>query len=129
MRPETTDLKYIWDMLDAARTAVELVQGKTLEEYERMKPLRFAVERAIEIIGEAARNVSEAFRGEHPTIQWSAIVATRHILSHEYADIQHDKIWRIATIHVPVLILQLEPIIEAHPPSSSQEVANPPEDP
>ena len=118
MRPEKTDLKYVWDMLDAARTVVELVQGRTLHDYENTKWLRLAVERSIEIIGEAARKVSDAFRNEQSAIPWSAIIVTRHIISQEYGDIQNDKMWRIATIHVPALLPQLEPIIDANPPAS-----------
>jgi len=55
MPREKSDLKYVWDMLDAASTVQELVRGKSFEDYERTKMLRLAVERSIEIIGEAAR--------------------------------------------------------------------------
>ena len=79
--------------------------------------MRLAVERAVEIIGEAARRVNESFRDQHPEIKWSAIIATRHILAHEYDDVKHDKMWRIATQHVPVLIAQIEPIIQSNPPA------------
>jgi uncharacterized protein with HEPN domain len=112
---EQTDLKYIWDMLDAAKTVVELTQGRTLDEYERTKWLRLAVERSIEIIGEAARRVSDECRAAYPAVPWSVIVATRHVMAHEYGDLQHDKVLRIATTHVPALIAQLQPIIDAHP--------------
>jgi len=117
MPPERTDLKYVWDMLEAARTVDELPCDRTLDDYERTKWLRLAVERAIEIIGEAARHVSAEFRAAHPGVAWSAIVATRHVIAHEYGDIQNDKLWRVARTHVPVLIAQLEPIIDANPPS------------
>jgi len=118
MRPEKTDLKYLWDMLDAAQTVVELTQGKTLPDYENSKWLRLAVERSIEIIGEAARRVSPEFQAAHPQVAWQAIVATRHIIAHEYGDLQHDKLWRIATTHVPALVIVLKPIVDANPPAT-----------
>ena len=116
MPREKSDLKYVWDMLDAASTVQELVRGKSFEDYERTKMLRLAVERSIEIIGEAARWVSDEFRAAHANIPWPAIVATRHIIAHEYGDLQHDKVWRMATTHIPPLIAQLTPIIEQNPP-------------
>ncbi|MBN8599004.1 MAG: DUF86 domain-containing protein [Planctomycetes bacterium] len=116
MQPERLDLKYLWDMRDAATTVGELTAELSLDQYERAKTIRLAVERSIEIIGEAARRVSPEFRAAHPEIALSAIIATRHIIAHEYGDIQHDKIWRIATVHVPRLVVQLTPIIEANPP-------------
>ncbi|MBX3388027.1 MAG: DUF86 domain-containing protein [Phycisphaeraceae bacterium] len=116
MQPEPEDLKYLWDMLDAAKFVVRLTAARTLQEYEDSRELRYSVERAIEIIGEAARRVSAGSRKSHPEIQWNAIVATRHIIAHEYGDIQNDKIWRIATSHLPELVELLTPIIERNPP-------------
>jgi uncharacterized protein with HEPN domain len=118
MPPEKTDLKHIWDMLDAAKTVRELTLGPTLSDYEQTKWPRLATERAIEIIGEAARRVSEEFKTAHPAIEWRGIIATRHILAHEYGEIKHDKMWRIATFYVPALILQLEPILRESPPEA-----------
>lgn len=118
MRPEKSDLKYIWDMLDASRTILEITSGKTLVDYERTKMLSLAVERAVEIIGEAARCVSDEFKAAHASVPWSAIIATRHILAHEYDDIRSDKMWRIVTVYVPALVQLLAPIIEANPPGT-----------
>jgi len=53
---------YLWDMLTAARAVVEFIRGRTFEEYERYLLLRSAVERQIEIIGDAARYVSATFQ-------------------------------------------------------------------
>lgn len=116
MRPEATDLKSLWDMLDASRGVTELVSGVALPDYAANRGLQWAVERGIEIIGEAARRVSPAFREQHPEVPWSAVIATRHILAHEYDDVQHDKVWRIATRHVPALIENIEPILQQFPP-------------
>lgn len=116
MPPEQTDLKYVWDMLDAAKSVEGIAHGRSFDEYVQSTEFRFAIERGIEIIGEAARRVSEPFRTQHPDVPWSAIVATRHIIAHEYGELQHDKVWRMATVHVPALIVQLAPIIEANPP-------------
>jgi uncharacterized protein with HEPN domain len=77
--------------------------------------MQLAVERAIEIIGEAARNLTPAFRDAHPEIPWRPIIAQRHVLAHDYGDIKQDRIWRVVTVHVPDLISQLEPLVPPPP--------------
>ena len=79
MRPEDRDLAYLWDMLDAARTALEFTRGATFRAYEGDRKLQLAVERLVEIIGEAARHVSEPFREQHADIPWRKIVAQRPV--------------------------------------------------
>jgi len=65
MQPDQRDAGYLWDMLDAARAVSEFVAGRSLEDYLADRMLRGAVERHVEIIGEAARNVSQALRDAH----------------------------------------------------------------
>jgi uncharacterized protein with HEPN domain len=62
MQPDTSDASYLWDMLDAALAIRQFVDGKTFKDYTSDRLLRGAVERHIEIIGEAARNISAGFR-------------------------------------------------------------------
>jgi uncharacterized protein with HEPN domain len=100
-------------MLTAARAAVDFTRGRTLAEYEADLLLRSAVERQIEIIGEAARRVSKKFMEAHREIPWRPIQAQRHVLAHDYGEIKHDRIWRVAETHLPELITLLEPLVPA----------------
>jgi uncharacterized protein with HEPN domain len=109
------DRVYLWDMLTAARAVVEFTRGRTLAEYESDLLLRSAVERQIEIIGEAARRISKEFQDAHSEILWRPIQAQRHVLAHDYGEIKHDRIWRVAETHVPELIRQLEPLVPPPP--------------
>ena len=68
MRPDDRDAGYVWDMLDAARAVRDFTQGVTRDGYLSDRKLQFAVERALEIIGEAARLVSAGFKTNHPEI-------------------------------------------------------------
>ena len=115
MRPDKPDEGWLWDMLDSARAVVDMVRGLTLDDYRNDRRTRRAVEREVEIIGEAANNVSEAMQLAHPEIPWRKIIGQRHRLSHEYGEIQDDILWRVATVHVPELIPQLIPLVP-HPP-------------
>jgi uncharacterized protein with HEPN domain len=116
MPPERSDAALLWDMLDSARAVVAVARPLSFEQYLVRRTERRAIERELEIIGEAARHVSESFRKLHPHIPWNQIAAQRHRLSHEYGEIKHDLIWRVVTVHIPELIKQLEPLIPAPPP-------------
>ena len=78
--------------------------------------LRGAVERHIEIIGEAANRVSRGFRAAHPEIPWRQIIAQRNVLTHEYGDIDDALIWRVVTTRIPELMSQLERLMPPLPP-------------
>ena len=87
MQPEAKDAAYLWDMLDAARAIQQFVGSRSFEHYQAVRMLRGAVERHIEIIGEAANRVSRACRSAHPEIPWQRIIAQRKVLAHEYGEI------------------------------------------
>jgi uncharacterized protein with HEPN domain len=65
----------------------------------------------IQIIGEAARALSEDFRSEHPEIPWAQIVGMRHILVHDYFGIDLDEVWSVVERDLPVLGSQLRSIL------------------
>ena len=120
MRREERDAAYLWDMLDAARAVEGFVAGVGAEEYGKNRQLQYAVERALEIIGEAARRVSEACRATQPAIPWVQMIGQRNVLAHEYGEIRHERIWLVATRRIPELIRLLEPLVpdEGRPPSA-----------
>ncbi len=121
------DLKYLWDMPEAARAPQEVTLGLTRDSYVADLKSRLASERAIEMIGKAARRVSAVGRTQLPGVEWGAIVATRHILAHEYGDIDYDSLWRIITIHAPALLKILVPALKSNPPGpeSTKDLAEP----
>ena len=95
MQPENRDAAYLWDMLDAARMIEGFTTDVRFDQYMGDRKLQLAVERALEIIGEAARRVSENFKSAHPEIPWHKIIAQRNVLAHEYGEIKQDRIWRV----------------------------------
>ena len=115
MRPEARDAAYLWDMLDAARTIMRFVSDVTINQYMEDRKLQLAVERAVEIIGEAARRVTDTFKNAHPEIPWKGIIGQRHVLAHEYGEIKQERMWAVASGHIPALIALLEPLL---PPSA-----------
>lgn len=112
MTPSERDAAYLWDMLTAANLIMEFIQGETYEHYLRDKKLQSAVERQLEIVGEAARYVSSEFRQKHSEIPWRSIVGLRNILVHEYGEVKIDRIWLVAMKNIPELITYLRTLIE-----------------
>lgn len=117
MSPSESDAALLWDMLRSAREVVSFTAGVSREEYVEDLMRHRAVERSVEIIGEAARGLSGPLREAHPEVEWRPIVATRHILAHDYAAVSPALLWRIATVHVPTLMRQLEAILPDAPPT------------
>jgi uncharacterized protein with HEPN domain len=111
MRPESRDPAYLWNMVDAARTAQEIAGETSYEAFLADRVRRLAMERAIEIIGEAAQRVSETLKQAHPEIPWSSIVGQRNVIVHQYTRIDYVRIWEVATTHAPELIRQIEPLL------------------
>ena len=116
MQPGSRDAAFLWDMLRYAQDVQQVVQGVSREDYLQDRVRQLALERAVEVIGEAARQVSDAFQQAHPEIPWRPIIAQRRVLAHDCGRIDHERIWEVATVHVPALIAHLAPLIPPPPP-------------
>jgi len=111
MPPDQRDAGYLLDMLQYARAIARSIEGRTRDDYLRHEDLRLAIERRLEIIGEAARRISETFREQHPKIPWQKIVAQRNLLVHQYGGIDDEILWSVATVSIPELVALLEPLV------------------
>jgi len=110
------ELHYLLDMLNAAKLAQDFVAGITWETFQTDLMRQAAVTRQIEIIGEAARRISEASQAEVPDIPWHQIIGMRNRISHEYDRLNLATIWNTVQIAIPQLIVILENIV---PPEES----------
>jgi len=115
MRTEDQAVAYLWDMLNAAREVLEFTKDIRRDQYLQDRKLQRAVERSIEIIGEAARRISDDFKAEHQEIPWHGIISQRHVLAHEYGEIKQELMWELVTTGIPELISLLEPLIPSPP--------------
>ncbi len=104
------DLIRVRHMADAAQDALAFVQGRRRADLDTDTMLRFALTRAVEIIGEAASKVSAAGRAAAPGIEWPVIIGMRNRLAHAYFDVNKDILWKTVTISLPVLLQQLRAI-------------------
>ena len=118
MRPEERDAAYLWDMLQAAKEVDSMLDGHDLAAFLGNLMLLRAIERSVEIIGEAARRVSPPYMAAHPEIPWRNIIGQRNILAQEYGQIDHALLYKTATEDIPALMIQLEKLL---PPLEDDE--------
>jgi uncharacterized protein with HEPN domain len=83
------------------------VKGLTFDRYQDSYIHRRAVERAAQIVSEAAKALPQEFLTKYGEAPWSSIVAIGNVLRHEYQRLDDRRMWEIATIHLPAL----EPVV------------------
>ena len=81
------DREYLLDILTAARLAIQYVEGKTGEQFLADVQLQDSVIRRLEVLGAAARRVSQQARTQWPDLPWHSMTAMRDLLIHEYGDV------------------------------------------
>ncbi|NCC41531.1 MAG: DUF86 domain-containing protein [Gammaproteobacteria bacterium] len=97
----------------AAADAVRFAAGLDQAGFEASDLHQSAILRKLEIIGEAAGQVSGEFRTAHPEIPWSAMIGMRSRLIHAYRMVQLDIVWHIVCHDLPALIDVHGPLISA----------------
>lgn len=97
-------------MLEAAQEAISFIKDQTKESLNTNRQMILAVVKDIEIIGEAAVNVTVERRGELPQIPWNKIIGMRNRLIHAYFEINLDILWKTINEDIPPLISELEKI-------------------
>ncbi len=105
------DDAYLLDMLLAARKVLEFAQEVDWERFSRDELVQNAVMRQIQIIGEAARRVSDEYRNEHTQVPWAEIIGMRNRLVHEYFRILPRRVWDVVEKDIPALIQVLGPLV------------------
>jgi len=105
------DALFLRHILDAIELIDEYVKGVARPWFVQNRMLRDAVMRQLEIIGEAARNVSGELREAHPDIEWGQIIGMRNRLIHAYFQVDIELVWEIVTTDLPLLKMQIETIV------------------
>lgn len=89
------------------------IEGLTEEQFEQNVPIQDAVVRRFEIIGEAARNLPEKYKEDHPEVSWHKAMAMRNILTHKYFEIDLKIVWDTATKTLPEFKKQIKSLPKA----------------
>jgi uncharacterized protein with HEPN domain len=115
MQPNHRDITSVWDMAGAIRHIQTFTSTLTFDEYLDDIRTISAVERKFEILGEAARRISDEFRQAHPDIDWQRVVGLRNILAHRYDEVRQDILWSIIHSELAPLLAQLESLLPPLP--------------
>lgn len=104
-------------MLDASKKARAMTLERKREDLDTDEQLSLALQRLIEIIGEAAKKVSAETRSRSGEIKWAAIAGMRDRLIHAYFDVNLDTLWDTVTDDLPLLIAALEALLKTDAPT------------
>ena len=107
----TGDRERLNHILDAIDKIAEALDGFTFDSFRQDWQKRLVIERLLEIVGEAARQLTLELKDNHSHIPWPKIVGMRNLVSHEYFRIDAKTIWLTATESVPELRDDIEDII------------------
>jgi uncharacterized protein with HEPN domain len=105
------DWVYVGHMLDMSVQAKEILSGKDRADYDQEIVLRLALTHLVQVIGEAAQQVSKEFQERYPQVAWREIIGMRHRIVHDYLNVDEDVVWEVVKNDLPKLALTLDTII------------------
>jgi len=110
----------LMDVLRAAEKISLYLKGCSVQDFVKDPEKVDAVARNLEIIGEAVTKLPDAFKKEHPEIEWSQITGLRNRIVHEYFGISENIVWHIVNEELTPLVQQLKPIMRAEKKKDSE---------
>lgn len=105
------DLSRLRHMRDAAREILEFMEDESRDSLDSNRMLQMAVIKELEIIGEAANNISPEVKSQYFELPWRQIIGMRNRLVHVYFGVDVDLIWQTVRENLVPLIEELEQMI------------------
>ena len=99
-------------IVEFADEIAALLSRRTRKDLASNAEFRRALERCVELIGEAASRLPENWRASHAEIPWRQIIAMRNVMIHGYDVVVSDVLWDVATNDVPKLRGEIELLLE-----------------
>lgn len=107
LQPDEVRLLHI---RDAADTAARFVTDRTPGDLATDDMLRLALTKLVEIVGEAAKQLTSAGRSRYPDVAWDDAARMRDRLVHHYFDIDLEVLWATITKDFPALLRSIGPL-------------------
>ncbi len=101
---------YLRQILEAADFILETAHS--LQDLQTSKLIRDAVIRNFEVMGEATKRLSPAFRVQHPQIPWRSLAGFRDVLIHDYDEVVIEVVWDVIQNSLPIVRLEVARLLE-----------------
>ena len=88
--PDSIRIRHILESIEEIEKALE---GHSFESFLDNNVLRAAVVRWLEVIGEAARYVSDETKEKYSGVAWKQMVGMRNVMIHKYFDVDYQAVW------------------------------------
>jgi uncharacterized protein with HEPN domain len=112
MQLNENDLSFLIDIIDCIFDIKEFTNAIELHQFEKDKMRKLAVERQLEIIGQAANKISGETQKLMEYIPWKNIIGLRNKLAHDYGEVLAERIWKISKKSIQELLDELVKIEE-----------------
>jgi uncharacterized protein with HEPN domain len=112
MKSGHVDTDYLQDMLDACIKATDFIRVMSFQDFVSDEKTQFAVIRALEIVGEASKKISQGFKDQNPEIHWKVIAGMRDKMIHDYMGVNKTVVWKTIIEDIPPFVDQLRKAIE-----------------
>lgn len=99
---------YIKDIIENMEKAENFIANLSYEDFLRDEKTCYAVQRCLEIIGEATKNVPDDIRQIYPSIPWKAMAGMRDKIIHFYFGVDPQKVWLVVKKDIP----ELKPLLK-----------------
>lgn len=106
------DRAYLRHILDAMSDIERFTEGITKEWFFGNKEKQYAVLRALEIIGEATKNLSRGLRAKRCEVPWRDMAGMRNKLIHQYFGVDLELVWETIKNKLPEFKEQIFQILE-----------------
>jgi uncharacterized protein with HEPN domain len=104
-------IDYLEDIQDAITKGMNFVENISFDEFLKDEKTQYALIRAIEIIGEASKKISDDLKSKYTSVPWSEISGMRDKLIHDYFGVNEEVVWQTAKEDLPMLKTKIELII------------------
>lgn len=107
---ETVD--FLKDILESIEKIEKFIKGLEFDDFSKDDKTVYAVIRALEIIGEATKNLPDSLKEEYPEVPWRKMTGTRDKVIHGYFGVDLEVIWRTVTRNIPTVKPLIKDILD-----------------